>query len=120
MVRKEEKSENVTVKTTKNEEAPIKSTQPLDEIPISANKAAFDDKPIPKSNFNWSEYPEGGEEVVQETHYPMGQLLKSKAVKLKLQGLEELLKMLTDDPNNEEVNEVTIGSLLKETAPANM
>jgi len=30
----------------------------------------------------------------------MTQLLKAKASKLKLQGLEKLLEMLTDDPNN--------------------
>lgn len=74
--------------------------QPLDEIPLG-NNSAFDDKPIPKSNFNWSEYPEGEQvETVQETHYSMKQMLNSKANKLKLSGLEELLKMLTDDPNN--------------------
>jgi hypothetical protein len=30
----------------------------------------------------------------------MGQMLKSKANKLKLQGLEALLKMLEEDPSN--------------------
>lgn len=49
----------------------------------------------------------------------MTQLLKAKASKLKLQGLEKLLEMLTDDPNNQELSQVSISGLLKETIPAN-
>jgi hypothetical protein len=47
-------------------------------------------------------------------------MLKSKANKLKLQGLEALLKMLEEDPSNPELSEVVIAGLLKETVPANV
>lgn len=50
----------------------------------------------------------------------MGQMLKSKANKLKLQGLEALLKMLEEDPSNAQLSEVVISGLLKQTVPANV
>lgn len=74
----------------------------MDEIPVGSNNGAnFDDKPIPKSNFDWSEFPEGEQAEPQETNYTMMQLLKSKANKMKLQGLEKMLDMLENDPKNE-------------------
>jgi len=36
----------------------------------------------------------------------MSQKLKSKAVKLKLSGMEDLLELLTNDPNNSEIGEI--------------
>lgn len=77
------------------------------------NVNTFDDKPIPKGNFNISEFPEGEAPVVQETTYTMTQMLKSKANKLKLSGLEALQKMLEEDPNNSELSDVVIATLLK-------
>lgn len=54
---------------------------------------AFDEKPIGKSEaaFNISEFPEGQPEEPQTTNYTMAQKLKSKAIKLRLSGLEDLL-----------------------------
>ena len=64
--------------------------------------------PIGKGNnaFMMSEFPEGGEEQPAETNYTMDQKLKSKAVKLRLSGLEDLLKMLSEDENNPEIEEI--------------
>ena len=100
----------------------MKNGQPLDEIPVGGNNAAnpFDDRPIPKGNFNLSEFPEGEAPAVQETSYTMTQMLKSKANKLKLQGIEALHKMLEEDPNNSELLDVNMPALLKETVPANL
>lgn len=97
------------------EEVSTKTTQPLDEIPVGGNNVnTFDDKPIAKGNFNISEFPEGGEAApVVETTYTMTQMLKSKANKLKLSGLEALLKMLEEDPSNGELSDVTLSGLLK-------
>lgn len=85
-----------------------KNTQPLDEIPVGGNNTNqnnFDEKPIGKGTFNISEFPEGGEALpVVETTYTMTQMLKSKANKLKLSGLQALLKMLEEDPNNSEIS----------------
>lgn len=50
----------------------------------------------------------------------MSQKLKSKAPKMRLSGLEDLLAMLTDDPNNPDLGDVSMAGLLKEVAPANM
>jgi hypothetical protein len=50
----------------------------------------------------------------------MPQMLKSKANKLKLQGMEAMLKMLEEDPENPELSDVAIAGLLKETVPANL
>ena len=50
----------------------------------------------------------------------MAQKLKSKAPKMRLEGLSDLLELLTNDPENPDVLEITITSLLKETAPANV
>jgi hypothetical protein len=47
----------------------------------------FDEKPIGKSEFNMSEFPEGGEQTPVETNYTMMQKLKSKAAKLRLSGM---------------------------------
>jgi hypothetical protein len=94
-----------------------KNTQPLDEIAVGGNNCnpnSFDDKPIAKGNFTISEFPEGGEAPpVVETTYTMTQMLKSKAAKLKLSGLEALKKMLEEDPNNSEISEVSMPPLLK-------
>jgi hypothetical protein len=104
------------------EEVPLKNGQPLDEIPVGGNNGTntFDDKPIPKGNFNLSEFPEGEAPVVQETNYTMTQMLKSKANKLKLTGMEALHKMLEEDPTNSELSDVSIAGLLKETVPVNL
>lgn len=87
---------------------------------VNNNANTFDDKPITKGNFNISEFPDGEAPVVQETVYSMTQMLKAKAAKLKLSGMEALLKMLEEDPTNSELSDVTISTLLKETIPANM
>lgn len=50
----------------------------------------------------------------------MTQMLKSKANKLKLSGMEALHKMLEEDPTNSELSDVNIAALLKETVPANL
>lgn len=75
----------------------------LDELPIGGKKNNLDEAPIGGgSNFMMSEFPEGEQPgEVQQTNYPMGQKLKSKAIKLRLSGLEDLLALLTDDPNNQ-------------------
>lgn len=74
---------------------PPKNSRPLDEIPVGGNNTmgAFDEKPIGKSEaaFNISEFPEGQPEEPQTTNYTMAQKLKSKAIKLRLSGLEDLL-----------------------------
>ena len=108
--------------STQKEDGPLKNGQPLDEIQVGGNNAAntFDDKPITKSNFNLSEFPDGETPAVQETNYTMTQMLKSKANKLKLQGMEALQKMLQEDPNNSEILDVNMAALLKETVPANL
>lgn len=70
-------------------------TRPLDEIPVGGNNTqnTFDEKPIGKAQgaFNISEFPEGQPEEPQTTNYTMSQKLKSKAIKLRLSGLEDLL-----------------------------
>ena len=43
----------------------------------------------------------------------MAQKLKSKAVKMRLSGLEDLLALLTDDPNSPDIDEVSLTALLK-------
>ena len=48
----------------------------------------------------------------------MSQKLKSKAIKLRLSGMEDLLALLEADPNNPDLGEIEIGKLLKETNPA--
>ena len=50
----------------------------------------------------------------------MAQKLKSKAAKMRLSGIEDLLALLTDDPNSSDISEVSLTALLKETTPANM
>jgi len=50
----------------------------------------------------------------------MSQKLKSKAPKMRLSGLEDLLAMIADDPNNPDLGDVSMAALLKEIAPANM
>lgn len=88
----------------------------MEEIPIPTNTAStFDEKPIGKSEFNMSEFPDEGEQPANETQteYPMLQKLKSKAPKIRLSGLEDLLKMLTEDPENSDLAEVSIANLLK-------
>ena len=44
-----------------------------------------------------SEFPEGEEQPVTETNYTMAQKLKSKAVKMRLSGMEELLILIQED-----------------------
>ena len=60
-----------------------------------------------------SEFPEGEQETPVETNYTMSQKIKSKAVKLRLSGFEDLLTLLSDDPNNPDLLDVEIGKLLK-------
>ena len=86
------------------------------------NSSAFDEKPIGKSdnNFMMSEFPEGQPEEVAPTTYTMEQKLKSKAVKMRLSGLEDLLQLLTDDPESPDLSDITMAPLLKETTPANL
>lgn len=48
----------------------------------------------------------------------MSQKLKSKAIKMRLSGMEDLLVLLQEDPNSPDMSEVEIGKLLKETNPA--
>lgn len=43
----------------------------------------------------------------------MAQKLKSKAVKMRLSGLEDLLALLTDDPTSSEIDEFSIATFLK-------
>ena len=43
----------------------------------------------------------------------MIQKLKSKAAKLRLSGMEDLLKLLETDPDNSDINEVDIKALVK-------
>ncbi len=50
----------------------------------------------------------------------MLQKLKSKAAKLRLSGMEDLLKLLESDPENSDIHEIDIKSLVKQTTPANM
>ena len=50
----------------------------------------------------------------------MSQKLKSKAVKMRLSGMEDLLALLADDPMSSEIDEISLPGLLKETTPANM
>ena len=67
-----------------------------------------------------SEFPEGQPEEVAPTTYTMEQKLKSKAVKMRLSGLEDLLQLLTDDPESPDISDITMAPLLKETTPANL
>lgn len=53
-----------------------------------------------------------------EVNYTMEQKLKSKAVKLRLLGLEELLCLLQEDENNPQLAEVDMAKLTKESNPA--
>jgi len=39
---------------------------------------------------------------------------------MRLSGLEDLLAMIADDPNNPDLGDVSMAALLKEIAPANM
>ena len=50
----------------------------------------------------------------------MAQKLKSKAAKMRLSGIEDLLFLLADDLNSPDKTEVPLTALLKETTPANM
>ena len=50
----------------------------------------------------------------------MNQKLKSKAAKLRLAGMEDLLKLLEEDPQNGDICQVDIKALVKETTPANL
>ncbi len=50
----------------------------------------------------------------------MNQKLKSKAAKLRLAGMEDLLKLLEEDPQNGDISQVDIKALVKETTPANL
>ena len=43
----------------------------------------------------------------------MDQKLKSKAVKLRLSGMEDLLKLLEEDENNEQLLDIEINKFLK-------
>lgn len=43
----------------------------------------------------------------------MLQKLKSKAAKLRLSGMEDLLKMLEEDPENSDLNEIDIKAMVK-------
>ena len=43
----------------------------------------------------------------------MSQKLKSKAVKLRLSGFEDLLNLLENDPSHEDLLEIEIGKFLK-------
>ena len=43
----------------------------------------------------------------------MDQKLKSKAVKLRHSGLEDLLQLLTDDPESPDLSDIVIAPLLK-------
>lgn len=74
---------------------PIKISQPVDEIPVggSSNPSMFDEKPIGKSQgaFMMSEFPEGQPEEAPATNYTMAQKLKSKAPKMRLSGMEDML-----------------------------
>lgn len=67
-----------------------------------------------------SEFPEGDVVEVAPTTYSMSQKLKSKAVKMRLSGLDDLIELLTNDPNSPEILEITMASLLKETTPVNI
>lgn len=67
-----------------------------------------------------SEFPEGDVVEVAPTTYTMSQKLKSKAVKMRLSGLDDLIELLTNDPNSPEILEITMASLLKETTPVNI
>ena len=85
----------------------------IDEIPIGGG-GKLDEMPIGKGNtFNMSEFPEEGEQAPVETNYTMSQKLKSKAVKLRLSGMQDLLALLENDENNPDLGEVEIGKLLK-------
>ena len=79
---------------------------------IKPATGGFDEMPIGKGNFNISEFPEGDEERV-EVNYTMGQKLKSKAFKLRLSGLEDLLALIETDPQNPDCFEVEMTKLLK-------
>ena len=48
----------------------------------------------------------------------MGQKLKSKAFKLRLSGLEDLLALIETDPQNPDCFEMEMTKLLKESNPA--
>jgi hypothetical protein len=50
----------------------------------------------------------------------MIQKLKSKAAKLRLSGMEDLLKLLEENPDDPDIKEVDIKALVKETTPANL
>lgn len=76
----------------------------------------FDEVPIGKSSFSVSEFPEGGSGQ-KEMNYPMTQKLKSKALKLRLSGLEDLQNLLEDKPDHPDLEEVEMSKLLKETNP---
>lgn len=69
-----------------------------------------------------SEFPEDGEQPNNDAQvdYPMLQKLKSKVHKLRLSGMEDMLKMLNEDPDNADLGEVSLSNLLKETTPLNM
>jgi hypothetical protein len=43
----------------------------------------------------------------------MLQKLKSKAAKLRLSGMEDLIKLLEEDPDHSDINEIDIKSLVK-------
>lgn len=50
----------------------------------------------------------------------MLQKLKSKAAKLRLSGMEDLLKLLQENPDHPDINEIDVKTMVKETTPANL
>jgi hypothetical protein len=50
----------------------------------------------------------------------MMQKLKSKAAKMRLSGMEDLLALLENDPDHPDIAEIVMPGLLKETTPTNI